>query len=1614
MATLGAFSAMPVDTEGAQSLASTRVAGESHHPGPPRVMHAGEKLVDPLTPDYRDDGAPDGRDTLAPRVPDPQRDPEEYAADAFTWRVVDTPDDSDVTGFYSNADEYDYGGNVEEFDPDVPGTYTLELDAPDGTHELSVRVFPEPPAGAGGPPTVNVSTSVEDGEFVVEIEPRPAPNSEVPAADLNVEFLPDDRDSLGSGDITVDGRVATVAMDAVDELSRVHAVAAADQHSMIETVELDPDAGTASRPNEPPEWIEDARMYEIFVRSFGSGPGEADFEYLTENVDYIDSLGTDVVWLTPIVEATSHREDNPPGGPHGYDTLNYFETADALGSIEEFEAFVDACHERNIKVCFDIVINHVDIQHRFFEDADASGESSKYFEWFERQADGSPNNYFGWSDLMNINFQNVALREHILSVVDFWVDKVDGFRADIAYGVPHDFWKEVRARVRAQDSEFFLLDEAIPYGRDFSEQEFDVHFDDGLHSTLVDVGRGGTPATAIFEAVAERRNRGVPDDTVFLQYIENHDTERYLDDEAITLETERAAAAATYTLPGIPMLYYGTERAIAEYSEPRLEERGHFRSFMNWDDYDEDHLAFYRSLSEARDSLPALQHGADFAGAYFDADSEQVVAYGRESDEQSVVVVLNFGEGTEQVALRGPVSSTDLLTGTDLGVETDDETTTVAVDAVAILETPSLSGLGTHVAGVEDQTGDDDGPGNYTYPTDEDYADGAFDLTSVDIYESETDYQLRVTVDGPVENPRDYDGGFSVQHVQCYVRDPTDPGGGQTAREGLTAALANNYHYRIVGDGENGARVETPDGETIATGEVFASPSTHSIRLDVPKQAIPGGLAEKEIAPLLLGYDPEATGNVVQVGESAGENQFGGATGEEDPQVIDMLTPAGEDQSAVLGGEGVARIPYVMFGNPIDGELVEQWDDPTGDDAGPGSYTYPDDDNFEDGVLDISSFAIYDTGSRYRFVYELAGDLTNPGSGEHGFSTQLPQVYVRNEAADQPTATAGREGTNVAFAEPYHVRLHVEGYEGNSVVENGAGEVVTDDVRVAGYGSLDAITASIPKSAVGGSLDTAAIAPLLCSLDPEGPGRVRQVAPSATPQEFGGGSTGDDPAVIDMVTPEGAAQSDALESGDSVPYLSLAGFSGDRLYSWTDEIGDDHGPGSYTYPTSDQIAEDVYDITKVELYRTSDRYRFVYYMGGPIDNPFSADSGFSVQHLQVYVRVDGSDSTAGVEARKGVNAKFAQPYHYRIAVNGYGLQTVEKPNGDVVTDDVSAEPYPDMGAIAFDLPASAIDGDVEDMQFAPLLMGDDGFGQGQIRSVAAEQQEWTFGGGRDDEMNPNVIDMITPESVSQSEALSYTADEQARIPYVPERERDPGTPTAVAGGDQTVFATTEVTLDGSGSSDPEEQDLTYEWAQTTGPDVDLSDAETAQSTFTAPEVEEETELGFELSVTDPDDNSATASTTVTVRPQSANDAPVASVAQGDRTVDPGQAVLLDGATSTDPNDGTLSFQWEQTGGPEVELTGADTSAAGFTAPEPDEETTMEFALTVADGQGKTDTATVEITVPGSGGGEGSSDTGSGFGPGFGVVSAVLGTAGGAAYAGKRLLDDDSDETNDAT
>lgn len=185
----------------------------------------------------------------------------------------------------------------------------------------------------------------------------------------------------------------------------------------------------------------------------------------------------------------------------------------------------------------------------------------------------------------------------------------------------------------------------------------------------------------------------------------------------------------------------------------------------------------------------------------------------------------------------------------------------------------------------------------------------------------------------------------------------------------------------------------------------------------------------------------------------------------------------------------------------------------------------------------------------------------------------------------------------------------------------------------------------------------------------------------------------------------------------------------------------------------------------------------------------------------------------------------------------------------------------------------------------------------------------------------------------------------------------PVTPTASAGADQTVSENALVTLDGSGV-DSQGDPLTYQWTQSAGPLVTLSSTTDPRPTFTAPAVSQQTELRFELTVSDGVDTSPADEVVITVS-DSLNEPPTAD-AGADQAVTASAQVTLSGQGS-DPNAELLQFAWSQLSGTQVTLV-ANGADATFTAPASAD--TLTFVLTVTDARGGQATDSVTVTVAG--------------------------------------------------
>jgi alpha-glucosidase len=200
------------------------------------------------------------------------------------------------------------------------------------------------------------------------------------------------------------------------------------------------------------DWIREAVIYQIYVRSFAdsNGDGVGDLAGIRSRLDYVASLGVDAIWLTPFYES--------PFVDGGYDVADYRSVAEVFGGLEDFDALVADGHRLGLRVIVDVVPNHTSDRHRWFQEAVGSGPGSAARERYIFRSGGGepPNNWrsvFGgpaWSRLddgdwylhlfapeqPDLNWRNPLVQKEFEAILRFWIDRgVDGFRVDVAHGL---------------------------------------------------------------------------------------------------------------------------------------------------------------------------------------------------------------------------------------------------------------------------------------------------------------------------------------------------------------------------------------------------------------------------------------------------------------------------------------------------------------------------------------------------------------------------------------------------------------------------------------------------------------------------------------------------------------------------------------------------------------------------------------------------------------------------------------------------------------------------------------------------------------------------------------------------------------------------------------------------------------------------------------------------------------------------------------------------------------------------------------------------------------------------------------------------------------------------
>ncbi|MCB0637961.1 MAG: alpha-glucosidase [Lewinella sp.] len=378
-----------------------------------------------------------------------------------------------------------------------------------------------------------------------------------------------------------------------------------------------------------PVWWKEQVVYQIYPRSFkdSDGDGIGDLPGILSKLDYLDTLGVDIIWLSPHFDS--------PNADNGYDIRDYRKVMAEFGTMEDFDQLVEGLHQRDIKLIIDLVVNHSSDEHRWFQESMASKDSPyrDYYIWRPGKDGGEPNNwpsFFGgpaWEQAgpdgeyylhyfakkqPDLNWENPQLREEVYDIMRFWLDKgVDGFRMDVIPLISkHQDFPDMDAETLNHPESVYASGPRLHEFLQEMNQEVLSRYDvmtvgeafgvsPELVQRMTDERRGEIDLAFLFDVARIGRDNWIQNDwtlpewkalftmqsaldrfhwpTVFLT---NHDNPRSVskfgnDNPAYRVVSAKQLAMLLLTQRGTPFLYQGEEIGMTNYP---------FTSFDQFDD----------------------------------------------------------------------------------------------------------------------------------------------------------------------------------------------------------------------------------------------------------------------------------------------------------------------------------------------------------------------------------------------------------------------------------------------------------------------------------------------------------------------------------------------------------------------------------------------------------------------------------------------------------------------------------------------------------------------------------------------------------------------------------------------------------------------------------------------------------------------------------------------------------------------------------------------------------------------------------------------------------------------------------------------------------------------
>ena len=299
------------------------------------------------------------------------------------------------------------------------------------------------------------------------------------------------------------------------------------------------------------DWCDRAIFYQIFVDRFHMGSCSKDRNYIdkdwgelpkpkgfyggdlpgiTEKLDYLQDLGINSIYLTPIFQSPSN---------HKYDTIDYEEVDAMFGTNRDLKELVESAHKRGIKILLDAVFNHCSCLCKQFQDVLRKGKESVYYDWFIIRGDRPVLEQMNYECFAACNYMpkwntnNPEVQKFLLHIATKWIKEygIDGWRLDVADEVSHDFWRQFRKAVKAAKPDALIVGENWHDSRPWLEgDQFDSIMNYSFTKACLDYfAYEKYSAQRFCERLSEILMRNTDQvNEMMLNLLDSHDTERFL------------------------------------------------------------------------------------------------------------------------------------------------------------------------------------------------------------------------------------------------------------------------------------------------------------------------------------------------------------------------------------------------------------------------------------------------------------------------------------------------------------------------------------------------------------------------------------------------------------------------------------------------------------------------------------------------------------------------------------------------------------------------------------------------------------------------------------------------------------------------------------------------------------------------------------------------------------------------------------------------------------------------------------------------------------------------------------------------------------------------------